>query len=221
MTPTCFSSKVIGTGFPLAGEHRCCLCVPRRAGSAPPRYLHQQQQCQLVAVCSAARSEHFQQLLHAAFPGVKRMWSTLEDQVYGWSFDNAVGLSASWNIFDGGRARPVPQNKQRAEESRFNFATQRNTIRREVEASFCELRESQQNIRTTARRCCRRLNRCAWPGCASRRCDHPARVVDNHATSPMRRCATPTLFLLQRKSRPVATSDWFGSVVLPCNRPSC
>ena len=86
------------------------------------------------------------------FQGEANVVNPPEDQVYGWSFDNAVGLSASWNIFDGGRARAqYRQNKQRAEESRFNFATQRNTIRSEVEASFYELRESQQNIRTTAR----------------------------------------------------------------------
>lgn len=86
------------------------------------------------------------------FQGEANVVNPPEDQAYGWSFDNAVGLSASWNIFDGGRARArYRQNKQRAEESRFNFATQRNTIRSEVEASFYELRESQQNIRTTSR----------------------------------------------------------------------
>ena len=75
-----------------------------------------------------------------------------QDQVYGWRFDNAVGLSASWTIFDGGKARArYRQNKQRAEESRLNFATRRNTIRRDVEESFYELRSSQQNIRTTVR----------------------------------------------------------------------
>ena len=75
-----------------------------------------------------------------------------QDQVYGWSFDNAVGLSANWTIFDGGKARArYRQNKQRAEESRFKFATRRNTIRRDVEESFYELRSSQQNIRTTVR----------------------------------------------------------------------
>ena len=75
-----------------------------------------------------------------------------QDQVYGWRFDNAVGLSANWTIFDGGKARArYRQNKQRAEESRFKFATRRNTIRRDVEESFYELRSSQQNIRTTVR----------------------------------------------------------------------
>ena len=86
------------------------------------------------------------------FQGEANVVTPPEDQVYGWSFDNAVGLSATWNIFDGGRARAqYRQNKERAEQSRFNFATQRNTIRSEVEASFYELSESQQDIRTTAR----------------------------------------------------------------------
>ncbi len=76
----------------------------------------------------------------------------VEQQVYGWSFDNAVGLSASWNIFDGGRARAdYRRNKLRAQESEYNFATERNSIRQEVEESFYDLRDSQQDIRTTSR----------------------------------------------------------------------
>ena len=70
---------------------------------------------------------------------------------YNWSVRNAVGLSASWAIFDGGRARAQYRlNKQRAEESSFNFASERDRIRREVEDSFFTLRESTQNIHTTS-----------------------------------------------------------------------
>ena len=71
---------------------------------------------------------------------------------YGWSFDNAVGLSARWNVFDGGRARAeYRRNKQKAEASTYDFATRRGEIRFEVERSFFNLRDRQASIRTTAR----------------------------------------------------------------------
>ena len=70
---------------------------------------------------------------------------------YNWSVSNAVGLNATWAIFDGGRARAeYRQNKQRAEESKFNFATERDRIRSEVEDSFFDLRRASQNIHTSA-----------------------------------------------------------------------
>ena len=70
---------------------------------------------------------------------------------YNWSVNNAVGLSARWNIFDGGRARAqYRQNKQRAEQSKFNFASERDKIRSEVEDSFFDLRRASQNIHTAA-----------------------------------------------------------------------
>jgi OMF family outer membrane factor len=70
---------------------------------------------------------------------------------YNWNYSNAVGLNATWAIFDGGRARAqYRQNKQRAEESKFNFASERDRIRSEVEDSFYNLRESSQNIHTTS-----------------------------------------------------------------------
>ncbi len=70
---------------------------------------------------------------------------------YGWSASNTVRLNASWAIFDGGRARAqYRQNKQRAEESKFNFATERDRIRSEVENSFFDLRRASQNIPTAA-----------------------------------------------------------------------
>ena len=70
---------------------------------------------------------------------------------YNWNVSNAIGLNASWAIFDGGRARAqYRQNKQRAEESKFNFASERDRIRSEVEESFYNLREASQNIHTTS-----------------------------------------------------------------------
>ena len=84
--------------------------------------------------------------------GESNVLGPVEQQVYGWDFDNAVGLSATWNIFDGGRARAeYRRNKLRAKESEYNFASERNAIRQEVEESFYNLRDSQQDIRTTSR----------------------------------------------------------------------
>ncbi|WP_115126551.1 TolC family protein [Synechococcus sp. GEYO] len=77
--------------------------------------------------------------------------STSSD-VYGWNMGNSVGLRATWNIFDGGRARAeYRRRKQAAEASAFQFANQRGLIRYQVEQSFYDLRTNQQNIRTTAR----------------------------------------------------------------------
>ena len=70
---------------------------------------------------------------------------------YNWNVSNAVGLNATWAIFDGGRARAqYRQNKQRAEQSKFNFASERDRIRSEVEDSFFNLRKASQNIHTSA-----------------------------------------------------------------------
>jgi OMF family outer membrane factor len=70
---------------------------------------------------------------------------------YSWNYSNSVGLSAKWSIFDGGRARAqYRQNKQRAEESKFKFASERDRIRSEVEQSFFDLRRASQNIHTSS-----------------------------------------------------------------------
>ncbi|OUW46321.1 MAG: RND transporter [Synechococcus sp. TMED187] len=71
---------------------------------------------------------------------------------YTWSASNTVALNATWNIFDGGRARAQYRlNKQKAEESEFNFASERDKIRQEVEDSFFDLRTANQDIYTTSR----------------------------------------------------------------------
>ncbi|WP_115017812.1 TolC family protein [Synechococcus sp. UW140] len=71
---------------------------------------------------------------------------------YSWNASNTVALNASWNIFDGGRARAQYRlNKQKAEESEFNFASERDKIRQEVEDSFYDLRTANQDIYTTSR----------------------------------------------------------------------
>ena len=72
--------------------------------------------------------------------------------LYGWNMNNAVGLSATWNIFDGGRARAdYRRKKQAAEASAYEFANQRGVIRLQVEQSFYDLRANQQTIFTSTR----------------------------------------------------------------------
>ena len=64
---------------------------------------------------------------------------------------NSTALTATWRLFDGGRARAdYRRSKQAAEESRFNFARTRDLIRLEVEESFFGLRSAIQSIDTTA-----------------------------------------------------------------------
>ena len=71
------------------------------------------------------------------------------DFTYG--VQNSTALTASWRLFDGGRARAeYRRSKQAAEESRFNFARTRDQIRFEVEQSFFGLRAAIQSIDTTA-----------------------------------------------------------------------
>ena len=71
------------------------------------------------------------------------------DFTYG--FQNSTALTATWRLFDGGRARAdYRRSKQAAEQSRFNFAETRDQIRFEVEQSFIGLRTAIQNIDTTA-----------------------------------------------------------------------
>jgi len=66
-------------------------------------------------------------------------------------FQNSTALTASWRLFDGGRARAEYQrSKQVAQQIRFDFANLRNQIRFEVEQSFFGLRAAIQTIDTTA-----------------------------------------------------------------------
>ena len=64
---------------------------------------------------------------------------------------NSAALTASWRLFDGGRARAeYRRSKQAADESRFNFARTRDQIRLEVEQSFYNLRTAIQSIDTAS-----------------------------------------------------------------------
>lgn len=71
---------------------------------------------------------------------------------YTYGVDNTVGLNLSWNLFDGGRAAAqYRQQKQAAEQQRFNFADRRDQIRLEVESSFYQLLQNNRDITTTSR----------------------------------------------------------------------
>ena len=71
------------------------------------------------------------------------------DFTYG--VQNSTALTATWRLFDGGRARAeYKRSKQAAEESRLNFARTRDQIRLQVERSFLGLRAAIQNIDTTS-----------------------------------------------------------------------
>ncbi len=70
---------------------------------------------------------------------------------YRWGVDNSTELTATWRLFDGGRARAEYRRfKKAAEESEQNFAATRDLIRFEVEESFVGLRAAIQSIETTS-----------------------------------------------------------------------
>jgi OMF family outer membrane factor len=76
--------------------------------------------------------------------------NTTDTLTYG--VDNAIGLNLSWSLFDGGRAAAqYRQQKQVAEQNRFQFASRRDAIRQEVETSFYELLKNNRDIATTTR----------------------------------------------------------------------
>jgi OMF family outer membrane factor len=80
----------------------------------------------------------------------KTSLGNIDMEDYVWSVQNSTALTATWRLFDGGRARAeYRRSKQAAEESAYRFARTRDSIRLEVEQSFFGLRTSVQNIQTT------------------------------------------------------------------------
>ena len=76
---------------------------------------------------------------------------SIEMDDYTWGVQNSSALTATWRLFDGGRARAEYRRfKQAAEESAFNLAATRDQIRLEVEDSFIGLKTAIQNIQTTS-----------------------------------------------------------------------
>ena len=77
--------------------------------------------------------------------------TSIDQGDFSYGVQNSSALTATWRLFDGGRARAeYRRSKQAAEESRFNFARTRDQIRLEVEQSFFGLRTAVQSIDTTA-----------------------------------------------------------------------
>ena len=73
----------------------------------------------------------------------------MDDFTYG--LQNSTALTATWRLFDGGRARAqYRRSKQAAEASQFQFSRTRDQIRLEVEQSFFGLRTAIQSIDTSA-----------------------------------------------------------------------
>jgi OMF family outer membrane factor len=76
---------------------------------------------------------------------------SIEMDDYTWGVQNSSALTATWRLYDGGRARAEYRRfKQAADESAFNLAATRDQIRLEVEDSFIGLRTAIQNIQTTS-----------------------------------------------------------------------
>ena len=77
--------------------------------------------------------------------------SPIDQGDFTYGVQNTSALTATWRLFDGGRARAeYRRSKHAAEESRLNFAQTRDQIRFEVEQSFHGLRTALQSIETTA-----------------------------------------------------------------------
>ena len=77
--------------------------------------------------------------------------SDIEMGDFTYGVQNSTALTASWRLFDGGRARAnYRRSKQAAEQSAFDFASTRDSIRLDVEESFFGLRTAIQKIDTTA-----------------------------------------------------------------------
>ena len=121
---------------------------------------------------------------------------------YTWNANNTVGIGFKWTIFDGGRAwADYRKNKQKAQGSEFQFASQRNAIRAEVEQSFYELKTSTQTLKSTgmgvlSARESLRLSRLRFQaGVASQR-----EVVDNQRDLTRNQQAYATSMFLYNKS---------------------
>ena len=121
---------------------------------------------------------------------------------YTWNANNTVGIGFKWTIFDGGRAwADYRKNKHKAQNSEFQFASQRDAIRAEVEQSFYDLKTSTQTLKSTgmavlSARESLRLSRLRFQaGVASQR-----EVVDNQRDLTRNQQAYATSMFLYNKS---------------------
>ncbi|MEB3275425.1 MAG: TolC family protein [Cyanobacteriota bacterium] len=93
----------------------------------------------------------FNTLIAGRYQGAERVLVDLPG-AGGWNVDNSIGLSVTWNIFDGGAAAARSRAaKQQAQQFTYDFARRRDDIRRDVETSFYELEKNNRNLTTTAR----------------------------------------------------------------------
>ena len=69
------------------------------------------------------------------------------------NFDQSIYMGLTWQLFDGGRAAALSrEQKQKAKESQYLFAEERNDIRLAVESSFFDLQEHARNLISNSRR---------------------------------------------------------------------
>ena len=68
------------------------------------------------------------------------------------NLDQSVYMGVTWKIFDGGRAAALSrEQKQKAKESQYRFAEERNRLRDLVETYFAELQSSARSLITSSR----------------------------------------------------------------------
>ena len=78
--------------------------------------------------------------------------STPDMSKTGSSLSNTIGLNATWNIFDGGKAQALYKyNKYKAKEARSNYIEAKALIRQEVEESYYKLQAANLNIMSRTR----------------------------------------------------------------------
>ena len=69
------------------------------------------------------------------------------------NLDQSIYMGLTWQLFDGGRAAAQARDqKQKAKESQYLFAEERNDIRLEVETSFFDLQLHARNLISNSRR---------------------------------------------------------------------
>ena len=82
---------------------------------------------------------------------------------------NSTALTASWRLFDGGRARAEYRRSKQAADEGANFATQRDQIRFGVGKVLSSSAQPFRTSKPMPARCCPRGNPSAWRICGCRR----------------------------------------------------
>ena len=68
------------------------------------------------------------------------------------NFDQSVYMGFRWTVFNGGRSQALArEQKQKAKESEYLFARERNNIRETVETEFYDLQEHSRNLISNSR----------------------------------------------------------------------